>query len=105
MKKENGEQCQNIIKYYSNANNGMFSTVTIIIIEANRAIIQFLWFQFKDHIVETEKDQRQAGQSHGKYSNLRETEETVIVCFEEEIRRDKIKAHKPITNIEKDEKH
>jgi len=28
---------------------------------------------------------------------IRETEETVIVCFEEEIRRDKIKAHKPIT--------
>ena len=79
----------------------MFSTVTIIIIEANRAIIQFLWFQFKEHVTETEKDQRQAGQSHGKYSYLRGIEETVIVCFEEEI-RDKIKAHKPITNIEKD---
>lgn len=90
--------------YYSNANNGMFSTVTVII-EVNRAIIPFLSFQFKQYIVETEKDQRQADQSRGKYSNLRDTEETVIICFEEEIRRDKIKAHKPITNIEQDENH
>lgn len=32
--------------YYSNANSGMFSTVTVII-EVNRAIIPFLSFQFK----------------------------------------------------------
>jgi len=36
---------------------------------------------------------------------MRESEETVIVCFEEEIKRDKIKAHKTIRNIKKEEKH
>lgn len=64
----------------------MFSTVTIIIIEANKAIIQLLWFHFKEYIVDTEKYQRYAGHSHGKYYYLRETKETVIVCFKEEIR-------------------
>lgn len=40
-----------------------------------------------------------------KYFNLRKTKETVIVCFGKVIRRDKIKAHKTTSIIEKEEKH
>lgn len=105
MKDENGEQRQNVITvlkqckqwYVLNSNNNNNTS--------KQSFYSVLRFPFKEHIVETEKDQRQAGQSHGKYSYLRETEETVIVCFVEEIRRDKIKADKPITQREKDEKH
>lgn len=77
---------ENIVKMlsknYSNANNGMFSTVAIIIIGENRAITQFLWFQFKEHIVETITD----SQSKPWKIFLSKTKETLIVCFEEKRR-------------------
>lgn len=49
--------------------------------------------------MEAKKDQRNTGQSH-TISYLRETEEALIVSFEEKIRRTKIKAHKPIKSTE-----
>lgn len=91
-------------QYCNNASNDMFSKATTKIIEANRAIILFPWFWFNEHVVDAKKDQRNTDQSH-TIPYLRENEEALIMCFEEEIRRSKIKAHKPIRNTEEAEKH